>query len=313
MTTAGSVAMIYDGAGNRVSRTAGGVTTRFLVDDLTPTGYSQVAEEVASGTVTVRYTHGILRISQSRAGVTHFYGYDGGGSVRQLTDASGAVTDTYTFDAFGVLIDGTGSTANVYRYRGEQWDASVGMYYLRARWYEPGKGRFWTADKWEGCSLDCCGNKYLYGDGNPVEKIDPSGYQSVAGTAIGEGFVTLALRSAVALGISASAVCVLELTASALGYVAIGWMYDFDFVLERQPWSCLFFAKRGDGGTCSCQHRDVFTSGGVSCQLLRERGICTGPYNGTGANKANCQANARENAPAACRGCLGHCKFTSSR
>ena len=82
MTTAGAVAMVYDGDGNRVSRTAGGVTTRFLVDDLTPTGYAQVAEELVSGAVTVRYTHGIQRISQSRAGVTHFYGYDGGGSVR---------------------------------------------------------------------------------------------------------------------------------------------------------------------------------------------------------------------------------------
>jgi hypothetical protein len=123
-TTAGAVTMLIDGDGHRVSRTAGGVTTRFLVDDLTPTGYAQVAEELVSGEVTVRYTHGIQRISQSRAGVTHFYGYDGGGTVRQLTDASGAVTDTYTYDAFGVLIGGTGSTANAYRYRGEQWDAS---------------------------------------------------------------------------------------------------------------------------------------------------------------------------------------------
>ncbi len=190
MTSAGAVTMLYDGDGNRVSKTASGVTTRYLVDDLTPTGYAQVAEEVVSGAVAVRYTHGLQRISQTRSGVTHFYGYDGGGSVRQLTDTAGAVTDTYTYDAFGVLISGTGSTVNSYRYRGEQWDSSVGMYYLRARWYDAGKGRFWTADKLEQPCLKSrnrrpCGlrfglvhHAFAYTDGDPVNFVDPSGLNS---------------------------------------------------------------------------------------------------------------------------------------
>jgi RHS repeat-associated protein len=190
MTTAGAVTMLYDGEGNRVSRTAGGVTTRFLVDDFTPTGYAQVAEELVSGAVTVRYTHGIQRISQSRAGVTHFYGYDGGGTVRQLTDASGAVTDTYTFDGFGVLIGGTGSTTNAYRYRGEQWDASVGMYYLRARWYEPAKGRFWTADKFEPVgNVSTSLNAYLFAGADPVNYVDPTGYSPVMETSLPVGLI----------------------------------------------------------------------------------------------------------------------------
>jgi RHS repeat-associated protein len=63
------------------------------------------------------------------------------------------------------------------------------------------------------------------------------------------------------------------------------------------------------GGSCSCQHRDVFISGGVSCQILRENGICSGPYTGTGPDRASCQSDARNNAPEACRGCLGHCIF----
>lgn len=64
-----------------------------------------------------------------------------------------------------------------------------------------------------------------------------------------------------------------------------------------------------DAGTCSCQHRDVHTSSGQSCQRLRELGICGGPYKGTGYDTATCQANARDNTPLACRGCLGHCLF----
>ncbi len=196
MTSAGAVTMIYDGDGNRVSKTASGTTTRYLVDDLTPTGYAQVAEELVGGAVTVRYTHGLQRISQTRSGATHFYGYDGGGSVRQLTDTAGAVTDTYTYDSFGVLISGTGSTVNSYRYRGEQWDASVGMYYLRTRWHEPGRGRFMSLDTWEGkgCSPPSL-NGYLFGEADPVNKSDPSGHAALEKAALGP--IVLAVATAV--------------------------------------------------------------------------------------------------------------------
>ena len=46
-------------------------------------------------------------------------GYDPGGSVRQLTEATGAVTDTYSHDAFGNTIGRTGTTMNPYQYRGK--------------------------------------------------------------------------------------------------------------------------------------------------------------------------------------------------
>ena len=50
-----------------------------------------------------------------------FYGYDGGGSVRLLTDATGTVTDTYDYDAWGNAINATGATPKLYLYRGEQY------------------------------------------------------------------------------------------------------------------------------------------------------------------------------------------------
>ena len=53
-------------------------------------------------------------------------GYDPGGSVRQLTEATGAVTDTYSHDAFGNTIGRTGTTMNPYQYRGEQFDSALG-------------------------------------------------------------------------------------------------------------------------------------------------------------------------------------------
>lgn len=66
-----------------------------------------------------------------------FYGYDGRGTVRFLTDETGAVSDTYTYDAFGTLITATGSTNNRYLYSGDQFDPNLGLYYLRARLMSP--------------------------------------------------------------------------------------------------------------------------------------------------------------------------------
>jgi RHS repeat-associated protein len=170
----------YDGDGNRVSKTEGGVTTRYLVDTNNPTGHAQVVEESVGGAVVRRYTYGLDLISQRQlvggAWGTSFYGYDGHGSVRYLTDSSGAVTDTYDYDAFGNLVARTGSTPNDYLFAGEQFDPNVGLYYLRARYLNPAAGRFQTADTYEGVRNDPPSlHRYLYANADPVNKLDPSG------------------------------------------------------------------------------------------------------------------------------------------
>jgi YD repeat-containing protein len=127
-----AVRIVYDGDGNLASKTAGGVTTRYLVDDLNATGFSQVLEEVVNGEVQKQYTYGLSIISQRQKidGVwtTSFYSMDAQGSVRQLTNTDGVVTDTYEYDAFGKLISQTGATPNVYLYTGERFDADLGLY-----------------------------------------------------------------------------------------------------------------------------------------------------------------------------------------
>jgi len=51
------------------------------------------------------------------------------------------------------------------------------MYYLRARYYKPDTGRFWTMDSYEGNNEEPLSlHKYLYTQGNPVNGIDPSGH-----------------------------------------------------------------------------------------------------------------------------------------
>jgi RHS repeat-associated protein len=166
-----TVGLVYDGDGNRVKKIASSGTTTYLVDDLNPTGYPQVVEELTNGAVSRTYTYGLQRISQyqqvSGAWTPSFYGYDGGGNVRQLTNSAGSITDTYDYDAFGNKINSTGTTPNNYLYRGEQYDSDLGLYYLRARYYNPNTGRFLSRDP----SL----HKYLYAGGDPVNRIDPSG------------------------------------------------------------------------------------------------------------------------------------------
>jgi len=110
-----------------------------------PTGYPQVVSELTNGAVTRTYTYGLERISElqtvSGTPTASFYQYDGRGTVRMLTSSAGAVTDTYEYDAFGNLIAHSGATPNAYLYRGERYDTELGLYYLRARWYNPVTGR----------------------------------------------------------------------------------------------------------------------------------------------------------------------------
>jgi RHS repeat-associated protein len=178
---AGAITYLYDGDGNRVARTETGSTTRFLIDTLTPIGYAQVAEEVVAGFVVRQYTRGLMRVSQrqniSGTWTTSYYGYDGFLSTRQLLDGAGVVTATFAFDGFANLVARTGTTPNQYLYRGEALDAGTGMYYLRARWYRPGVGRFLTEDLYEGdiwqpSSL----HLYGYAEADPIKGSDPSGF-----------------------------------------------------------------------------------------------------------------------------------------
>ena len=195
----GSVQITYNGDGEKVAETitqAGlTVTTTYLVDELNPTGYSQVLEESTNGSLSRVYTFGLELISQDEVLSTSgsqiswtatYYGYDGHGNVRFLTNGAGAVTDTYDFDAFGNLLNvtsGSGSggstsaTPNLHLYCGEQYDSAIGQYYLRARVMNPLTGRFWTMDTFSGITEDPGSlHKYSYCEQFPVAFSDASGH-----------------------------------------------------------------------------------------------------------------------------------------
>jgi len=166
----------YDIDGLRVAKNDDGVATKFVLDK--NRDYGQVLAELdASNQPSVTYVYGDDLISQQRAGNDSFYLYDGHGSTRALADSTGSITDTYDYDAFGSLLDTTGTTENSYRYTSEQFDASLGQYYLRARYYDPSIGRFTQMDSWLGSASDPVTlHKYAYGNLDPINHTDPSGH-----------------------------------------------------------------------------------------------------------------------------------------
>jgi RHS repeat-associated protein len=103
------------------------------------------------------------------------HSYDGEGSVRQLTSSAGTPTDTYEYDAFGNELNHTGTTPNNYLYRGEQFDSDLGLYYLRARYYNPLTGRFLSVDPEAGEGQRRC----EYAAADPVNGVDPSGNEAI--------------------------------------------------------------------------------------------------------------------------------------
>ncbi len=109
----------YDDNGNRLTvasnATGSPKTTQYLFDDANPTGYPQVLEEAVGGATTAVYAYGSQRLSITTiAEGTHEYLYDGHGSIRQLVNTIGTVTDRDTYDSFGTVILSSGTTSNVY-------------------------------------------------------------------------------------------------------------------------------------------------------------------------------------------------------
>ena len=169
----------YDDENIRVSSTVNGTKTTYLLDSNRP--YAQVLEEYEDESLKVRYVQGLDLISVERDGEVSVYLVDGLGSTRTLTDLDGEVVATYTYDAFGELLGSTGEVENDYLFAGEQFDGELGQYYLRQRFYDAGVGRFTRRDSWEGrIGEPVTLHKYLYGNGNPVNFVDPSGLSALS-------------------------------------------------------------------------------------------------------------------------------------
>lgn len=137
----GSVASYaYDGLGRRVRKQLGQDVQAFVYD-----GYDIVATYEGSGKLRGLVTNSgftdeplALRVD----GASYFYHANEMRSVVALTDATGAVVERRDYDSFGRLRGSSASADQVFAFTGRSFDAESGLYYFRARYYDPRLGRY---------------------------------------------------------------------------------------------------------------------------------------------------------------------------
>ncbi len=167
----------YDGLGNRLYKTVGSTTTRFVNDVAGPLT-NVLAETNSSNTIQKYYLYGVGMLSQggSSSSSRQYLITDGQGNVRFLTDSSGNKVRSYSYDPFGNLLATNGTQDGIYRFSGEQNDTESALYFLRARYYDPQTGRFISRDPIKGTMMDSrTQNPYVYTANNPINYSDPSG------------------------------------------------------------------------------------------------------------------------------------------
>ncbi len=207
--------------------------TRYLIDPANPTGYAQVFEELDSAyNTTMTYTIGDDVLTQGTSGgVVRHLGYDGHGSTRLLTDAAGAITNTYNYEAYGTVIGGnpgmrTQPATNLL-YAGEYYNPDMQNIYLRARYYLPTVGIFNRPDPFQGDPFAPQSlHKYAYANCNPIMNIDPSGqyFGFTLGQVLSVSAIIGALAGMVTYGVTGSlkAAIIVGVAAFILSFVALG-------------------------------------------------------------------------------------------
>ncbi len=158
----------YNADGLRVAQNVDGTVTSFCWDWATG-----VPELLSNG-------ESLYLISYDTLGWQNGDGWtfvlpDALGSVRQETDATGAVTAVREWSPYGEELGGAQTGLG---YTGEWFDTGVGLQYLRARWLDVGTGRFTQVDPWEGnYNRPQSLHRWAYVEGNPIKHDDPSGLQ----------------------------------------------------------------------------------------------------------------------------------------
>ena len=160
----------YDALGRRVERVAIGGATAYTYDG------EDILREV-SGPTSLKYVQGPgidePLAQEDGAGALTYVHADGLGSVVRATNAAGTAVSSRRYDAFGSLELGA---TNGYAFTGREWDAEAGLYYYRARYYNPDTGRFISEDP---IGVEGGLNFYSYVSSSPANSIDPFGKQAL--------------------------------------------------------------------------------------------------------------------------------------
>jgi RHS repeat-associated protein len=156
----------YDGLGSRVARIENGAEKRYV---------SGLVETDSSGNIIAYYVYGLGLISKiTPTNQSYFYHFDGVGSTIGMSDSLGTMVNKYAYDAFGKVLNQEETIPNPFKYVGQfgVMDEENGLFYMRARYYDPEVGRFISKDP-----IGLLGglNMYAYVQNNPINYIDPWG------------------------------------------------------------------------------------------------------------------------------------------
>ena len=171
--TGGTVSFKYDPFGRRIYKSSSSGTSVFAYD-----GNNLIEETNSSGTAVARYsqTDNIDEpLAMLRSGATSYYHADGLGSISSLSNAAGALAQSYTYDSFGNVTATTGSLTNPFRHTGRDFDTETNLQFSRARYYDPKAGRFVSEDpiRFRGGS-----DFYAYVRNSPTNYTDPDGLKT---------------------------------------------------------------------------------------------------------------------------------------
>ena len=120
---------VYDGKGRNVEilEYSGGSLTS--TKQFIWCGNTRCEARSASGTITAQY----CGLGETISGTSYFYTGDQLGSIREMTNSSGAIQDQDAYDPFGRVTQLQGSVSPDYQYAGYYLHAASGLYLTRWR------------------------------------------------------------------------------------------------------------------------------------------------------------------------------------
>ena len=166
----GTVTFKYDPFGRRVHKSSVLGTSSYLYDFQ---NLVQTVGQNGTGTASFATTLSVDEILAGFiSGTVNYYEEDGLTSVTSLSNSSASLSSSSVFDSYGNLAASSGTSSNQFKYTARELDLETGVYYYRARYYDPTAGRFLSEDPLEfGAGV----NFYAYVRNNPETLIDPDG------------------------------------------------------------------------------------------------------------------------------------------
>lgn len=125
----------------------------------------------------------LLYSVEAASGSRRFYHYDEIGNTLFLTDDTGAITDSYAYSPYGVVLASSGSTDNPFTFVGRYGVVRLGtggLYFMRRRVYDSASGSFLSRDPVQLLDPRLV-NPYQYAAGNPLFYVDVTGDIPAAG------------------------------------------------------------------------------------------------------------------------------------